>query len=68
MPLKDNLLFMFPKRREHIMPHRATGEASGFSKEAKAGTRRKLAQNLYWVFCEKSQVGLGKQLRIGYFV
>lgn len=41
MPFKDNLLFMFSQRRQHVMPHRATGETSGFSQESKAGTRRK---------------------------
>lgn len=40
MPLKENFLFMFLKRRQHTMPHKVTGEILGFGEEAETGARR----------------------------
>lgn len=41
MPVKENLLLIFPKKRGHATPCRATENAFGFSQEAESGAREK---------------------------
>lgn len=53
--IKGNFI-IFPKRRWHALPQRATGEASGFEQEKAESP----GQNLYWNFCGKGKVEEGK--------